>query len=108
MPADAARAEILGSLEDLEREVGPTERVFAYPGGGESPSVVRLLADEGFELGFTTALGTNDVGRADWLRLRRINVGRSSGVPLLRAQLLRWWPRSSIREGGSRTSYMLR
>lgn len=107
LPIETARAEVLGSLEDLEREVGKTQRVFAYPDGGETPSVVRMLAEEGFELGFTTTRGTNDLGHPEWLRLRRINVGRASGVSLLRAQLLHWWPRLSVQKGGSRTSYTL-
>jgi peptidoglycan/xylan/chitin deacetylase (PgdA/CDA1 family) len=102
VPIEAARAEILGSLEDLEREVGRGSRVFAYPGGGESPEVVRVLEDEGFELAFSTRRGTNDIRTADWLRLRRINVGHASAVPLLHAQLLSGWPRPTTDKGGSR------
>jgi peptidoglycan/xylan/chitin deacetylase (PgdA/CDA1 family) len=102
VPLEAAREEILGSLEDLTREIGSAPRVFAYPAGGENPSVARALAEEGFELGFTTERGTNDLREADWLRLRRINVGRASTLALLRAQLLPWWKGSRSNEGGSR------
>jgi peptidoglycan/xylan/chitin deacetylase (PgdA/CDA1 family) len=102
VPVEVAREEIVGSLEDLEREVGGRPRVFAYPGGGESPEVVRILEDEKFELAFSTERGTNDVRAADWLRLRRINVGRASVVPLVRAQLLPRWPGFKIDKGGSR------
>jgi peptidoglycan/xylan/chitin deacetylase (PgdA/CDA1 family) len=108
VPLEAARAEIIGSLEDLVGEVGPVPRVFAYPAGGENTELARVLAEEGFELGFTTERGTNDVGEADWLRLRRINVGRASTLPLVRAQLLPWWKRPRPRRGGSPTAYTLR
>jgi peptidoglycan/xylan/chitin deacetylase (PgdA/CDA1 family) len=93
VPPEVARAEVVGSLDDLEREIGPVPRVFAYPGGGVSWAVRRVLEEEGFELAFLTERGTNDVRMPDWLGLRRINVGRVSGLPLLRAQLLPWWTR---------------
>jgi peptidoglycan/xylan/chitin deacetylase (PgdA/CDA1 family) len=93
LPREQARGEIVGSLEDLEREIGLAPRVFAYPGGGHSDEVVAVLAEEGFELAFLTARGSNDLRRADWLRLRRINVGLVSGLSLIRAQLLPWWAR---------------
>ena len=103
IPLEAAREEILGSLGDLAHEVGTVPRVFAYPAGGENAEVARLLREEGFELGFTTERGTNDLREADWLRLRRINVGRASTLALLRAQLLPWWKGPRSNEGGSRT-----
>jgi peptidoglycan/xylan/chitin deacetylase (PgdA/CDA1 family) len=103
VPLEAAREEILGSLEDLAHEVGTAPRVFAYPAGGENVEVARLLREEGFDLGFTTERGTNDVREVDWLRLRRINVGRASTLALLRAQLLPWWKGSRSNKGGSRT-----
>ena len=99
VPVETARAEIVGSLEDLEREVGKRSRVFAYPAGGESPEVARILEEEGFELAFSAERGTNDIRTADWLRLRRINVGRASAVPLVRAQLLPRWHRPNSRRG---------
>jgi len=108
IPVEAARKEILGSLEDLTREVGPVPRVFAYPAGGENPKTARVLAAEGFELAFTTERGTNDLQQPNWLRLRRINVGRASSLPLIRAQLLPWWQRPRFNEGGSRIANTLR
>ena len=107
LPQEEVREEILGSADDLAREVGDGYRVFAYPGGGESSEVGRVLAEEGFELAFTTERGTNDVRAANWLRLRRINVGPASGLTLIRAQLLPWWARVSRQEGGSRTANTL-
>ena len=90
-PAEAGE-EVLGSLGDLEREVGPTPRVFAYPGGIDE-GVTTLLEEERFELAFVTRRGVNDLGRPDWLRLRRINVGRSAGLTGIRVQLLSQWAR---------------
>jgi peptidoglycan/xylan/chitin deacetylase (PgdA/CDA1 family) len=84
-----ARAEILGARADLGRETGvPPPRVLAFPGGRTSDAVVDLLAAEGYEAAFTTVRGTNRLRDARWLRLRRINVGRRTSVPVLRAQLL--------------------
>jgi peptidoglycan/xylan/chitin deacetylase (PgdA/CDA1 family) len=88
-----ANEEILGSVDDLEREVGPTPRVFAYPGGGVDDGLTTFLEEEGFEVAFMTRRGVNDLSRPDWLRLRRINVGRSSGLTGIRFQLLPQWAR---------------
>jgi peptidoglycan/xylan/chitin deacetylase (PgdA/CDA1 family) len=88
-----ATDEILGSLDDLEREIGPTPRVFAYPAGGVDSGVAMVLEEEGFEIAFLTRRGLNDLRRADWLRLRRINVGRTSGLSGIRLQLLPQWSR---------------
>jgi peptidoglycan/xylan/chitin deacetylase (PgdA/CDA1 family) len=93
LSSDDSRAEILGSLGDLEREVGSIPRVFAYPGGGLDRETTAFLREEGFELAFATARGLNDLSRPDWLRLRRINVGRSSGLTGVRLQLLPQWAR---------------
>jgi peptidoglycan/xylan/chitin deacetylase (PgdA/CDA1 family) len=90
-PADA-KDEVLGSLGDLEREVGPVPRVFAYPGGA-GEEMAALLEKHGFELAFLTRRGANELSRPDWLRLRRINVGRSFGLTGVRVQLLSQWAR---------------
>jgi peptidoglycan/xylan/chitin deacetylase (PgdA/CDA1 family) len=106
LPREAVRDEVVGSLEDLEREIGAAPRVFAYPAGAQDAYVTRILEEAGFELAFATTRGTNDLRQADWLRLRRINVGRASGLPLIRAQLLPWWPwPRTPNGGGSRFSY---
>jgi peptidoglycan/xylan/chitin deacetylase (PgdA/CDA1 family) len=100
LPHMEARREVLRSLDDLERETGPTPRVFAYPGGGCDDEVAAVLEEEGFELGFLTRRGTNDLNRPDWLRLRRINVGRTTGVSLIRLQLLPCWAQAHRRAKG--------
>ncbi len=84
------RDELAGSAVDLVRELGSVPPVLAYPGGGLSDEVVRIAAETGYELAFTTGRGLNDLDRSDLLRLRRINVGRRSSSALIRAQLLGW------------------
>lgn len=87
---DQALVEAHGSLQDLEREIGPTLPIFAYPGGHFSKEVVRGLKEIGFVFAFTTMRGLNDLNKIDWLRIRRINIGPSTTLPILRTQLLSW------------------
>ena len=96
--AEEVRSEAIGSLHDLEREVGPTLPIFAYPSGGFNDEVTHILEREGFVLAFTTVRGINDLRNADRLRLRRIGIGQRTTLPIFRAQLLsssrylnRWW-----------------
>lgn len=86
---EQARAEAVGSLRDLEREIGPVPPVFAYPGGGITDELVRTLARDGFLAAFTTVGGINDLRRADRFRLRRINVGPRASLAILRLRLVR-------------------
>jgi peptidoglycan/xylan/chitin deacetylase (PgdA/CDA1 family) len=88
LPLAQVEDEVLGSASDLEREVGHSPPAFAYPAGGHSADVVQILRDAGFAAAFTIERGTNDLRRADWLRLRRVNVGARTTLPLVRAQLL--------------------
>lgn len=82
--------EVLGSSHDLERELGSTLPIFAYPSGEFSDEVAIMLAREGFKLAFTTSRGINNIKHIDPLRMRRINVGGKTTLPILRAQLLPW------------------
>jgi hypothetical protein len=83
-----ARDEALGSLYDLEHEIGSVLPIFAYPSGAFNSSVVNMLEQEGFKLAFTTMRGINNLHSSDPLRIRRINVGSGTTLPILRAQLL--------------------
>ncbi|HKN94985.1 MAG TPA: polysaccharide deacetylase family protein, partial [Thermoleophilaceae bacterium] len=86
-----ARDEIAGSRDDLAREIpGAVPPAIALPGGGHQAGLGRILTEEGFELAFTTRRGPNLLPRADWLRLRRSNVGRRTTLPVLKAQLAPW------------------
>lgn len=99
LDAAAAMSEVKGSLEDLEREIGPTARVLAFPEGAHDDAVVAALARERFAIAFTTHRHVNDLRRADWLRVGRINVGRRSSVAAigLQVQGLTRLPRSPRR-----------
>ncbi len=91
-PADLD-AEIEGSGADLIREVGAAPAAFAYPSGSHSDLVVARVRALGIRAAFTTVRGVNDLRRADWHRLRRINVGGRSSPALIRAQALGWLAR---------------
>jgi peptidoglycan/xylan/chitin deacetylase (PgdA/CDA1 family) len=96
VPLSLARDEIAGSRDELERELGgAVPPAFAFPGGGHRAGLRSVLSDEGFELAFTTRRGPNFLPRADWLRLRRSNVGRRTTLRVLRAQLAPWAPRAT-------------
>jgi peptidoglycan/xylan/chitin deacetylase (PgdA/CDA1 family) len=85
--------EIEGSRADLVREIGSAPAAFAYPSGSHSDQVVERVAAIGIRAAFTTMRGVNDLRRADWHRLRRINVGGRSSPALIRAQALGWLAR---------------
>jgi peptidoglycan/xylan/chitin deacetylase (PgdA/CDA1 family) len=88
LPPERIRAEVLGSLEDLRREVGAALPVFAYPSGGFDDRAVRVLAREGIELAFTTRRGADRIHTVDPLRLRRVPVGSHATRAALRLQML--------------------
>ena len=88
IPPSAMQNEALDSLYDLQREIGETLPVFAYPSGFHNTEVVSAVRAAGFKLAFTTERGINILGRDDPLQLQRINVGAQTTVPILRAQLL--------------------
>jgi peptidoglycan/xylan/chitin deacetylase (PgdA/CDA1 family) len=85
---ETAVAEIEGSVTDLEREIGPTPRVLAYPSGAHGGDAVEAARRAGMVLAVTTERGGNDLRHADPFRLRRINVGGRARSPLVRAQLV--------------------
>jgi len=87
---EKAREEAVGSLEDLKREIGTVQPLFAYPSGEFSDDVVSTLQNAGFALAFTTKRGVNNISSMNLLRIRRINVGGRTTLPVLRAQLLSW------------------
>ncbi len=90
IPLEEAQAEAIGSLHDLEREIGSTLPIFAYPSGQFNDEAASMLKTEGFKLAFTTSRGINNIHLADPLRMRRINIGGKTTLPILRAQLLPW------------------
>jgi peptidoglycan/xylan/chitin deacetylase (PgdA/CDA1 family) len=98
MSLDEAHDEAVGSLFDIATKVGGPP-ILAYPAGGSTNEVARMLEKAGFRLAFTTQRGINDMRTADRLLLKRINVGRGTSAALLGAQMLpvmkyasRWLP----------------
>lgn len=87
---DELQREVMGSLQDLTRELGFVPQTFAYPSGIHNDAAVSVVERAGFKLAFTTRRGINEIGRADRLRLQRINVGAQTTLAVLRAQLLSW------------------
>jgi peptidoglycan/xylan/chitin deacetylase (PgdA/CDA1 family) len=88
---EQARQEVVGSRDDLNREIGDVLPVFAYPGGACSPPVTDMLRQEGFELAFSVQRGMNDLKVADPLSLNRINIGNRTTTQILHAQLMAGW-----------------
>ncbi len=84
---DVMRQEALDSLHDLQRETGAALPIFAYPSGGANAEAVAVLQQAGFRLAFLTGHGINDLKTADRLRMRRINVGHNTSLPVLRLQM---------------------
>lgn len=85
---EEVEAEVRGSLADIEKEMGTALPIFAYPDGRFNEEVVEVLERAGVVLAFTTMRGTNDMERADRLRLRRVNIGPRATPLTLRSWLL--------------------
>jgi peptidoglycan/xylan/chitin deacetylase (PgdA/CDA1 family) len=100
VPAERAAAEVAGSFDDLERELGSVPPVFAYPDGRVSAAALEALQGRGVELAFTTRRGVDHLGGADPLLLRRVNVSRHGTEALLRAQMLSFVPGSRRASAG--------
>ncbi len=84
-----ARNEVVASLRDIRREIGPAVvPVLAYPSGERNLEIVSMLKYEGVSVAFTTKFGINDMKSADLLQLRRINVSRNTGPGLFRTRLV--------------------
>jgi peptidoglycan/xylan/chitin deacetylase (PgdA/CDA1 family) len=97
--AGRARLEACGSRDDLRRELPGALPIFAYPDGRYGPEAIGALREAGFVCAFTMRRGTNDLRRADPLRLRRINVAPHATLEVVRARLIhsssylnRWRP----------------
>jgi peptidoglycan/xylan/chitin deacetylase (PgdA/CDA1 family) len=82
------REEVLGSLDDLRREIGEAPPIFCFPDGRCSSETSEVLREAGVALAFTTRQGVNLVERTDPLRLRRINIMRCAPTSVLRLRLL--------------------
>lgn len=84
LPAERAYAELESSKQVIERELGATVSLLAYPAGSHNQDVVDLAQEAGYAAAFTTASGAVRPG-ADPLRLNRVGVWRGGYRGLLSA-----------------------
>ncbi len=84
---EEARSEIKRSRDELLQRTGKAIPVFAYPSGHYNRQTLSLLRDESFELAFTTVRGMINLKADNPLKLRRINVARTTPDNLIRIQL---------------------
>jgi peptidoglycan/xylan/chitin deacetylase (PgdA/CDA1 family) len=85
------RAEIRGSLDELEREIGYRAPTLAYPYGLHNALVRRIAAEEGCAVAFTVEDGLNEPGRTDPMALRRTNITLRTSTPLFALRMLPWF-----------------
>lgn len=88
LPPGEMRDEVLGSRDDLRREIGEVLPIFAYPFGAYDDRVVEAVREAGFELAVTCLDGRNRLGSTDPLRLHRTNVTRRTSPFVFRLRLL--------------------
>lgn len=90
---DKQRAEIMGCAADLQRELGPAERHFAYPNGERadfSTETQALVRQAGFAAAVCAERGVCAVGD-DLFALRRIGLDASFSLPEVQAKLSGVW-----------------
>jgi peptidoglycan/xylan/chitin deacetylase (PgdA/CDA1 family) len=88
---ERAREEVVGSQEDVRREIGEAPPVFSYPNGSHDATTVRILREAGFLLAFSQRAGHNVMGSVEPHRLRRINVTRRNSPGVFRLRLQPWF-----------------
>lgn len=71
--AEAARAQLIRSKQDIERHTGKPCTCLAYPNGSYSPQVIEWARETGYDCGVTTEKGLNRLGD-NCLALRRIHL----------------------------------
>ena len=83
--------EIMGSQDDLQREIGHTLPIFCYPSGVHDDRVLALIQRAGFVMAFATQHGTPSTSLNAQVRLRlgRTNISRRMSPPIFRLQLTR-------------------
>jgi peptidoglycan/xylan/chitin deacetylase (PgdA/CDA1 family) len=74
LPADRLRAEIVQPFEDIRNQLGTAAPVFSYPYGSYDADVQTALHQAGYQFALSTRAGFADLGDADPLALRRVNI----------------------------------
>jgi len=79
--------ELVGSRDDLTRELGEPPQLIAYPGGNpitQTSPIRAALKQSGYTLGLNNITGPTPLGRGiDPFDIRRLAVGRNFSEPLL-------------------------
>lgn len=91
MTLSEAKNEIIASKETIERQLGSSVRLFAYPSGGRehfNDAIKRVLKDADFLCAATTLSGVNDIN-TDPFELRRTGVWDAD--PRIFALRLGWY-----------------
>ena len=74
---EQARKEIRNSQQLIQKEIGKSLPIFAYPYGGLNsfnPTIEKILIKEGFQMAFTTQAGIARIGKDDYRQLHRIGI----------------------------------
>jgi peptidoglycan/xylan/chitin deacetylase (PgdA/CDA1 family) len=79
---------VVGSQQDLKREIGRVPPVFCYPNGNCNDMVIDILREEGFVAAFTMQSGHNDLRCADHFRLCRTSINKRTSPLVFRLRLL--------------------
>lgn len=90
---DQMRAEVAGSKQSLERELGAPAEVLSYPVGGTdayNDDVIAALRSQGFRIGCSYISGSNRLPLDDMYALRRLPVERYMDQGWFRGMLV--WP----------------
>ncbi|MEO7573295.1 MAG: polysaccharide deacetylase family protein [Acidimicrobiales bacterium] len=83
----AAQREIRQSIDLIAEHGFDDADVLAYPGGDHDDRIRAVASASGCAMAMTTTRGVNRLRDADPLRLRRINVGRTTSPAVLAAEL---------------------
>ena len=77
LPVPVAAGEVAASRSAVAEGLGAAISSFSYPNGGWNPAVARAVGDTGFEVAFSTDIGSLGPGD-DRLAIRRFNVHEES------------------------------
>jgi len=83
---DKLREEILGSVDDIQKNLNYTPKVIAYASGYKNEKVIRFLNDNDFLAGFSINEGLTRMGD-DIFAIKRIQVDGTIGFNLFKMRL---------------------
>ena len=93
---EQARKEIRNSQHLIQKEIGNSYPIFAYPNGpldSFNPAVEKILIEEGFKMAFTTQEGFARIGKDDHYQLRRIGIWSKTTLSIFHYHLTPFYRR---------------